>query len=132
MKQQIILKINVKTSNNTIYTEAIAYQIKEQIEKQNLGTFIQDDIFTKAEPIKTTIDLKDVAFKMTNPTIKEDKLLVDIKILKDLPNGKILNDIIDIVVFRPRGIGNVDENGIITDYKLICINAINKDSDTFK
>jgi len=59
-------------------------------------------------------------------TYQKDIVMVKYKIL-DTPKGIIAKDLIDNLVPSPRGIGSVDENGVVNeDYKLLSIDLIQK------
>ena len=62
-----------------------------------------------------------------NFKIEEDWLVGDVSIL-----NPSISFIIDRIVFRPRGYGNLDDNGVVIDFDLIGFDAVIKSEDMFK
>ena len=57
--------------------------------------------------------------------VKDDTLIADIEIL-ETPEGKRLKELMKFekMVYRMAGVGEVDENGMVLNYKLTSINAV--------
>ena len=70
-------------------------------------------------------NLNNVAFSVENLSFEDDDLKADIAVL-DTTQGKILNKLIDSdasVIFSCSGVGSIDINNKVTDYKLLSIRA---------
>jgi hypothetical protein len=74
------------------------------------------------------ISLSNAAFTYSNPQIIDNKLYIDIKLL-DTPKGLLIQNIVDDLSncqFVLSGIGVVEQDKSITDYKLISVNFISR------
>lgn len=79
------------------------------------------------------VTLTNVTHSIDNFRIHGNWLIGDVTILKTA-GGEMLNDLLDNnleFVFRPRGMGNVNERGEITDYSVCAFDAIPKKDDAF-
>ena len=127
---QKILKFDVLNLNGRIYTkESISKAIKDVRNKtKEMGVFYgclgypEDDKFRFALNVSHSIE---------KIYIRNNILFAKISIL-NTESSKILKDNIDSYVFRPRMIGNVDENNICQVDDIISIDAILKDTDSYK
>lgn len=78
------------------------------------------------------ISLSNVSHITTNLEIINGILYGQVEILST-PQGNILKNLINesTVIFRPRGTGEVNSDGTISDYKLISFDAIIDHEDSF-
>lgn len=83
-------------------------------------------------PDRFEVSLQNVSHMITDLKIENSVLYGKVKIL-DTPKGKILKELVDnnLIVFRPRGMGTVNADGTISNYKLHTFDAINKELDPF-
>lgn len=123
-----VLKFGVKNLNDRIYT-------KESIENclENFMVIVKDGkaFGQLGYPDNADIDLKEVSHKVNNVYIDGDYLIADIKILDNV-KGKDLNSILNEVVFRTRCVGKMIEGDIIDIDRIISIDAIFKNVDSFE
>lgn len=132
MKNVPIVRAGIINKNNRIYSQDRLKDICDQINKLSE----KDKLFgTIGHRSDTIVDLRDISHIAKNPIIKGDILYSDIMTLQT-PMGKILaaglNKNRKYVVFRPRGTGSLSPAGqIMSDYKLISIDAIPTETDAF-
>jgi len=122
-----LIPFGFKNLNNRIYTkESIDFnKLKEKIDNGRL--------YGELGMGEMDISLSRVSHLITNIELKNNYLMGEVEIL-NTPNGNILNDLLNTntIVFRPRGIGNVDENGYTILTNLITFDAIPVEEDSFK
>lgn len=110
--------IPYKAMNSVEVIKTIKEQIDKNIEnEQNLGVLDDDD--------SLVITLSSVAFKYHNPQIIDNKLYVDIEVLKT-PHGLVMEKLFksnDDFRCTAIGTGIVLDHNIIQDYTLIYIKA---------
>lgn len=110
--------IPYKAMNSVEVIKTIKEQIDKNIEnEQNLGVLDDDD--------SLVITLSSVAFKYYNPQIIDNKLYVDIEVLKT-PHGLVMEQLFksnDDFRCTAIGTGIVLDHNIIQDYTLIYIKA---------
>lgn len=112
-----LISLNFRNLNNRIYlenNESVRNSIEQFNEKSKYGELNHPTLH---------VSLKDVSHKIDNLTIDGDKIIGDIEIL-DNPNGRILQDMIDDVVFRPIFIGVVEKGRIIELKRIVCFDAV--------
>ncbi len=99
--------------------------IKDQIEEKK-GKFICTLDSKGVNPII----LAEVAFMCETPRVIENRLYVDVKIL-ETPKGKVLKDLIETIIpenlsthfrFILSGIGILDEDMSVRDYQVLSVN----------
>ena len=112
-------------TNYDFLVEEIKTQIEEKISnKTNYGDLGYNDVNNPYG-----LKLSSIAFKYSNPRIIENKLYLDLKIL-DTPKGKFMSSLIsdfdNSKLFRTvlTGIGTLEEDKSISDYKLITVNFV--------
>lgn len=73
----------------------------------------------------SSVNLSNVSHLVTDLRMEGNNLLADIQILTT-PRGRALQELLDRneVVFAPRGLGEIGEDRIIKNYKLITIDAV--------
>ena len=77
-------------------------------------------------PDEPGVPLQSVAFSVSDLRIEDDYLVAEAKIL-NTPMGAQLEKMLSeppSVSYRTCGTGNVDENGVISNFAICCINAI--------
>jgi len=118
-----------KNLSGRIYSKKILKDILPSlIERANDKRLIGELGFSDTRDIS----LKNVSHLITNIRLEKNILYGDIEIL-GTDSGKILNALIDDVVFRPRGAGYVDEKGRVKEgYEIISFDAIPASEDSFK
>lgn len=119
MKVQI-QKLDAPNKNGRVYsTEVIQEAIKAKGDNPILGTF--------GMPETSLVNLTDVSHVVRNLTIEDGYLVGEVTVLKT-PRGEILEKVLDEMVFRTSGTGNVDDDGNITDFHILTVAAIHKDT----
>ena len=117
--RQLLMKFNTVNQNGRMYT------------KDSLMPYLKDDILGGiGYDQDSIINLKNVSHKVSNLTIENDELWGDIEIL-DTKEGELLKTIINEVVFRPKGVGEINEKQEVVNYSLISFDAVSKDKDAF-
>lgn len=109
--------------NGRIYTKecmekAITDTKKLIEEKRFLGELLEQSQYTG-------INLSNVSHMVTDLRIEENKIAVDIQVLKT-PKGILLQEMMDAkeIEFVQRGLGKIGKDNIVTDYTLIAIDAV--------
>jgi hypothetical protein len=121
MKTQL-MRLNHLNKNGRIYTPE---SLEKFLEK---GKEYYGEI---GYPQSTIVDLGKVSHRVHDLRIEDDILVGEVEILST-PNGKTLKSILSEVVFRPRGMGNVNEQSKqVEDFQLLSFDAIPKDQDVF-
>jgi hypothetical protein len=127
-----LIKLNQVNRNGRIYTDN--ENLRSCIEEYNNNiNKLPNNLPNYGEfgyPSNFEISFKNVSHVINDVRIEGDEVVADIKIL-NTPNGKILNEDINNIVFRPRCIGKVDDNGYVHVQKLISFDAIFSDDDAF-
>ena len=120
-----ILHINKKNLNNHIYNEDA---VKNMIDKINNNTVYGGVGMCNSR----NLDLSKVSHVVTNLRIEGDRMVGTISI-RDDKNGQRLKEMManTDVVFRVQGEGCCN-NGEISNFKLLSINAIDKYEDAFE
>lgn len=127
-EKQLLLKGNVINKNGRIYRTSTLYLIKDIIDRRikKIGVLLGE----LGYPENFDISLKNVSHSISNLQIIGDDLYGDIKILPT-PNGKILEKMINDIVFRPRSAGITLENGEVVIKNTFTFDAIHKENDAF-
>ncbi len=71
----------------------------------------------------TNVNLLDVVFMVDNIRLEDDVVVGDMKIL-DTPQRPEFEELLEFVRYAPAGTGQVDDEGNISDYKFLCVDAI--------
>ena len=116
-----ILKPDEPNANGRIYLRETVEKIIEQSREDKnrlLGTV--------GMPAGTTLDLTGVSHMVNNLRIIEHGDLVGEVMVLDTPIGAVLSKMLHDgeVDFRMAGTGTVDENGVVSNYQAISINAV--------
>jgi hypothetical protein len=112
-----ILKADEPNGNGRIYPlEAL----QRCVEKSQAGPVLG----ALGCPEGTTVDLNTLSHTVHNLRIQDGYLVGDVQVIKT-PYGSMLSnpEVFNNVDFRPRGIGAI-ENGVVTNYQLISIDAV--------
>jgi hypothetical protein len=76
------------------------------------------------------VDMHRVSHTVSSMRIDEEGYLVCAVTVLDTPNGKILKDLLEAplsdISFRTAGFATIDKDGIISNFKLISINAVSE------
>ena len=124
----LIVASRKKNLNGRIYSKKILKQILPSLlEKGSDRRLLGEFIFGES----SDISLRRVSHLIKNVRIDGNILYGDIEILETY-FGKKLKDEIDSFVFRPRGMGYVDEKGKISEYEIINFDAVPASEDSFK
>lgn len=125
-----ILKFDVLNLNDRMYTkESISKAIKDVRNKtKEMGVFYGCLGYPENENFKLSLN---VSHTIKNLYIRNNTLFAKIHIL-DTKSGNILKNNIDSYVFRPRIIGNVNQNKVCCVDDIISIDAVLKDTDSYK
>ena len=125
MKVTIIVNLNKPNKNGRIYTvESMEEAIKRCGGKLNGQIGIAENSF---------IEPKNVSHQFEKLWIEDGKLMGEMKIVDNV-SGMILSEMLktDSVAFRSAGYGklNTNDDGTVTvsDYTLMSVNAVNKDT----
>lgn len=113
-----LLHIGVPNKNNRIYPIETVEAIIEQAKTRGpiLGQVgLPDDVLK--------VSMSNVSHMVENLRIEGEYLVGNIKVL-DTPAGKVLAPILSNYEFRPCGTGIVSADGIVSDYKLTSIDAL--------
>ena len=130
-------KIN---SNKRYYTGECLEKIKNDYEKdkENIGYYFgvfdpqkgTSDFVEYGDP--EVINIRKIAFTVDSMRInKKNELVADIRLM-ETPNGKILKQLKDGMVFRTSSWGFIGEDGKISVERLLSINAFPEHLDSFK
>lgn len=124
-----ILKFDILNLNDRMYTkESISKAIKDVRNKtKEMGVFYGCLGYAEHDKFRLALNISHNIKKLY---IRNNTLFANIYILDTKP-GKILKNNIDSYVFRPRMIGNVDENKVCHVDEIISIDAILKDTDSY-
>lgn len=122
MKKYLVKEAGVN-ENGRIYSkevlEKIVSEIKEKGAVGNLDFLDSPHVFSEYS----------LSHQIVNPELVDDKLYVEIVPMTQLHAGKVLKELIerDLVEFKPRGSGTVDDNFNVIDYEFLSIDAIIKE-----
>lgn len=112
-----ILTLGSPNANGRIYTHKVA----ETIVKENL-----DALLGEFAPVGTSVNLQNVSHTISNLAIEGDGLYGDVHIMSTQA-GRLLKELLtaeDNIGFRPRGTGFVSDDGVVSEYKLVAIDAV--------
>jgi hypothetical protein len=114
----IVETLGSPNRNGRTYTKEVMQRVIDS-NYNKLGLF--------GMPTSTIISLEKVSHKIDNLRIVDRDLLCDVTIL-ETPMGKILSSLssnVD-VQYRLVGAGDVDENGVVSNYTMNYISAVNE------
>jgi hypothetical protein len=125
-----LLRADEVNLNGYMYTEdAIKNAIEDYKKKIEEGQSFGELGYPESDASVT--DISRISHKVTEVEIKDKVLYGTIEIL-DTAMGNSLKTIIDDVVFRPRSLGLINDDGTATVEKIISFDAILKDTDSYK
>jgi hypothetical protein len=129
----IIVPSGGKSDNGYIYPkevlESSIKKLKEDIDNRRFMGELKYDGYSGNER-GSAVNLSSVSHIVTDIYFdNDDNLVGEIEIL-ETPRGKDLKEIIDLVSFRPRGMGNITEDKKVENYIMISVDAISKESST--
>jgi len=117
-----ILKLDAANKNGRIYATATIQSAIDRLEnKAVLGTL--------GMPSEASVQLSEVSHVVNNLSIEDGYLVGNATVLKT-QKGEELKKLLaeNKIVFRTAGIGKIDENGKVSEYNIISIGAIDKDT----
>ena len=115
-----LMRLNHLNKNGRIYSSEV---LKDFLDNEYYGGI--------GFPQNTIVDLGRVSHKIYDLRIEEDILVGEVEILST-PNGEILKSMLSEIVFRPRGIGNINgQSKQVENFQLLSFDAIPKDQDAF-
>ena len=123
----IIETIDKPNRNNRIYTKACIEKAISDTKKLVEERRFMGELHETTSYHDTTVNLMRASHLVTELRLEESRFVADVQILKT-PMGIVLQRLVDSdqVYFVPRGIGKLEENGTVTDYTLISIDAYPK------
>ena len=124
-----IATANIPNKNNRTYPLSVLQQIVDTTDEiyGELGPTCSNDYDNWIVRQITQVDMQRVSHKVNNLRLEDNQLIGDV-ISLNTPCGHILTQLMEDVPisFRPRGIGVLTEGQIISDFKLIAIDAGNE------
>lgn len=125
LKNQKILMFGRPNTNNRTYTQEAAEHIVEKINSGNMMGMLG------FQETQMTVDLTKVSHRMENARIEGEYVIADAVVL-DTPEGKTLRQLVESqqnvphslgVNFATAGVGDLQLDGTIKDFKCISVNA---------
>jgi len=118
-----LVQADVPNANGRVYPRDVLESALKAIQKNRL--FAQFGM-----PEGTSIDLLEIAASVGNFSFDDEGFLCAELIALETPKGKVLTESLVSTEFdyRPAGIGRVDKNGVITDYRFTSIGVLSKGS----
>ena len=120
------LEADKPNANGRVYPRAVLEDIARQIKEKDGRVFGQVGF-----PEGTSVDLSKVSHIVGDVHVNEQGELIGKIIPLKTPAGEILTSLLEDFKknkvnygFRPAGIGKVDENGVVSDYRLISIDLV--------
>ena len=113
-----LIKADEPTINGRVYPKEELEKAIAKLDDALVGRLGEN---TGTDPTK--IDLGSIAFLVENVRMDEDSVVGDMKILPT-PQGKILKESLPAFRYAPAGTGNVDDEGNISDYNFMCVDAV--------
>lgn len=117
-------QLDKKNLNGRTYPTAVVQKAIEAVqEKIDKGIFLG----TMGIPTSTSVPLDLVSHSVKSLRIEGDYLVADVKLLETpMANAytQIVNSKLYSMAWRPVGTGQVDADGVITEYTIIAITAI--------
>jgi hypothetical protein len=140
-KDELIIKADVLTKNNTLYSKEVCEKIVEQInERKCIGVCGSVNLLPEySKNALPEVNLRMVSIKVDNAKMKDDEVLADITVLEGTPQGDMLKSMIEMMgkdafIFRPQALVSYkDEEGPIKEidsFKLVSINVLPKEQDS--
>lgn len=122
-----VMKADTPTVNMRTYSkETLEAALVKFVEKSKDGGANFGQIGMPTSPA-LTINLSEVSHIVEDAYMDGNALMAKIKIL-NTPMGGALELMKEDIVFRTAGVGNISPDGTVTDYTLVSINAVHKDS----
>lgn len=125
-----LLYYDQKNLNNRIYTRETAENIIEQFQKIKNNGKAFGELGYPVEKNFQGIDLSNVSHEIEELHLDEEqKALVGTIKLLDTPKGNLVKDLINpensiSLYCRPRGTGNVNENGEMENFEIISFDLV--------
>lgn len=127
-KEYVIIELDKLNKNGRLYPTNVVH---EALGKLPLRSTIQGTIGMPKvlQPDgKELLCLEDVSHQVNNLLIRDGCLYGKVQTNTTM-RGKDLQNLIekDLVAFRPVGYANIEQDGTITKFRFVSINAVNKD-----
>ncbi len=114
-----IMELDIPNKNGITYTtEAVERAIEDW--NQVFGTPMVNTFDPKPKP---HVDVNSISHVVSDLRISDGYLVGEVKVL-NTPNGITLAEIVEDIDFAPRGWGVISKEGVVTDYKMIAIDAV--------
>lgn len=134
--QEMITQAGVCNKNGNMYTKECLEHIVESINKSDPPIFGTVGYPDPDQINDINVNLKDVAFKVENATLKDNQVFADIQVL-ETPKGEVLKEVLEHSnpAFRTKSLilsdHHDDELGynIISEIKLVSLAAISAEDD---
>jgi hypothetical protein len=114
-----ICQADTPNKNNRLYSsEVLQSAIEKVATKEMLGTI--------GMPEGPSVDLADVSHTITDLRLEGGFLVGKVKVLKT-PKGKLLEELLSqppSLDFRLAGVGQVDSNGVVSNFTITSVNAV--------
>lgn len=128
------MNVDVPNSNGRMYSKAAIQNaiVKASVSAKELYCTIGDDLINHF-PNTDEIDVKKIIGRITNLTIHDDGSVygtlekIDTEISKNLDQITLSQEF----DFVPNGVGDIDKNGIVSNYSFLSISAVAKGTSAF-
>jgi hypothetical protein len=119
------MQANIKNRNGRIYPlSELSREVDSDIARINAHNGIMGEL---DHPNNLQINLNNVSHKITNLKIVNENIIGKLKIIEDLPMGKIVKTLIDEGVklgLSSRGAGDVASDGTVSNFMLVTLDIV--------
>ena len=120
---EVLLEADVPTRTGKFFSKSTLYDIANQ--GIIYGEFVVSYDGFDTDP--AYVSVSKMTHEITNLYVEDNKLYGDIQIY-DTPNGKLLSQMLpDKLIIAPRGMGQVDKNNVVTNFKIIAFDYMLRD-----
>jgi len=126
MSKVTILYIDKKNLNGNTFTREASEQMVEDCKGKPIPGYIGMNLDNRG--------LDESSHLITDMEIVDNKIVGNVVIREDSLNGEKLKSMLESenIVFRTQGEAVVEDDGVVSNYKVASINAVNRDEDSFK
>lgn len=125
-----ILILDQPNKNNRTYTTECVQQCIDThpvvYGELGMSPFNVNELIDSSSSVDLSVNTARISHVVTNMKIKDGYWVGDVRIL-NTPMGRMLNQLISVefhIDFRPRGTGNINEDGVISNYSIISIDVV--------
>lgn len=121
-----ILVADQPNRNGRTYSRAAVQQMVDKA--RMLEGFMLGEIYPDYTATDFGVKVANASHILENLELQADGSLKGTVRVLNTPSGEVLRSLLEAgaqVDLRPRGVGNVDEHGNVTDYELISIDVVN-------